>query len=82
MSDLQSPLPTPLRASLARLDPQAAGADFHGCNGTAFKHIIKHIIAISRRITPEVCSKLSPFEDRGRGECRVPNAPAAWCALG
>ena len=25
---------------------------------------------------------LSPFPNRGRGECRVPNAPAAWCALG
>jgi hypothetical protein len=25
--------------------------------------------------------KLPPFENRGRGECRAPNAPAASCAL-
>jgi hypothetical protein len=24
---------------------------------------------------------LDPRKQRGRGECRVPNAPAAWCAL-
>jgi hypothetical protein len=31
---------------------------------------------------PELCQKIPPFENRGRGECRVPNAPAASCALG
>src|SRR6266436_1104596 len=33
----------------------------------------------SRRIAPELCMNLSP--NRGRGECRVPAAPAASCAL-
>jgi hypothetical protein len=41
----------------------------------------EHAIAISRRITPKVCPKISSPSTRGRGECRVPNAPAAWCAL-
>jgi len=40
----------------------------------------EHALAISRHVAPEICQKLSPFENRGRGECRVPNAPAAWCA--
>src|SRR6266700_6957995 len=26
--------------------------------------------------------EFSPFESRGRGECRMPSAPAAPCALG
>src|SRR5450755_3987554 len=38
-------------------------------------------IALATLRAPEICLNLSPFEDRGRGECRVPNAPAAWCAL-
>jgi len=29
---------------------------------------------------PRFCQSLSPSSNRGRGECRVPNAPAAWCA--
>jgi hypothetical protein len=33
-------------------------------------------------LRPRFRQKLSPFLNRGRGECRVPNAPAAWCALG
>ena len=36
--------------------------------------------AISRRVAPEALMNLSP--KRGRGECRVPVAPAASCALG
>ena len=35
-----------------------------------------------RRDAPEILPDLSPFCKRGRGECRVPNAPAASCALG
>jgi hypothetical protein len=35
--------------------------------------------AFSRRHASEVCIYLSP--KRGRGECRMPNAPAASCAL-
>src|ERR1700730_9999966 len=35
--------------------------------------------AISRRGAPESCIYLSP--KRGRGECRMPVAPAASCAL-
>ncbi len=34
--------------------------------------------AFPRRITPELCMNLSP--NKGRGECRVPVAPAASCA--
>ena len=35
--------------------------------------------AISRHEAPELCKNLSP--PRGRGECRVPVAPAAACAV-
>jgi hypothetical protein len=38
----------------------------------------KHTFALSRRDAPELCRNLSP--KRGRGECRVPGAPAASCA--
>jgi hypothetical protein len=41
----------------------------------------RHAFAFSRRVAPEVCRKSLPSNRRGRGECRVPNAPAAWCAL-
>ena len=36
--------------------------------------------ALATRIAPEACMTSSPSSTRGRGECRVPNAPAAWCA--
>jgi hypothetical protein len=36
---------------------------------------VKHDFAFSRHDGPEVCMKLPP--NRGRGECRVPAAPAA-----
>src|SRR3984893_17882659 len=36
--------------------------------------------AFSRRDAPELCVNVSP-ENRRRGECRVPAAPAASCAL-
>ena len=43
--------------------------------------ICKHSFAIS----PQLCARFGlivrPSEKRGRGECRVPNAPAASCAL-
>ena len=40
-----------------------------------------HALAFSRRAFARgLPENLSPFENRGRGECRVPNAPAAWCA--
>ncbi|HXM33974.1 MAG TPA: hypothetical protein VN920_02190, partial [Pyrinomonadaceae bacterium] len=38
----------------------------------------RHDFAFPRRDAPELCLNLSP--DRGRGECRVPAAPAASCA--
>jgi hypothetical protein len=37
----------------------------------------KHEPAFPRRDAPEVCMNHSPKENGGRGECRVPNAPAA-----
>jgi hypothetical protein len=37
---------------------------------------------LATRFAPELCQKSQPSNHRGRGECRVPNAPAAWCALG
>jgi hypothetical protein len=40
----------------------------------------KRVFAISRRCAPELCMNLPP--PRGRGECRVPAAPAASRALG
>src|SRR5712675_1964991 len=36
-------------------------------------------VYVPRRHAPESCMKLSPHG--GRGECRVPAAPAASCAL-
>ena len=41
---------------------------------------IKYDFAISRRGAPEALMNLPP--QGGRGECRVPDAPAASCALG
>src|SRR5882757_409586 len=40
----------------------------------------KHTFATSPRDAPETLMNLSP--QRGRGECRMPVAPAASCALG
>src|SRR5258706_8356741 len=42
------------------------------------KNCFKHDFATPRRDAPESCMKLSPLG--GRGECRVPAAPAASCA--
>jgi hypothetical protein len=43
------------------------------------------ICGYSFAISPQVCARFIrvvwPSEIRGRGECRVPNAPAASCAL-
>jgi hypothetical protein len=36
----------------------------------------EHAFAFPRHIAPEFCFILPP-EKRGRGECRVPDAPAA-----
>src|ERR1700682_5038321 len=41
--------------------------------------IIPHTTSSSRREAPEALMNLPP--NRGRGECRVPAAPAASCAL-
>jgi hypothetical protein len=38
--------------------------------------------AIPRRDAPELCMNLVPPLDRGRGERRMPVAPAASCAIG
>jgi hypothetical protein len=51
----------------------------HGVNFNTI--ICRHTAAISRRNPPELCRKKRPSKTRGRGECRVPNAPAASCAL-
>ncbi|CAN0475315.1 unnamed protein product, partial [Phaeothamnion confervicola] len=40
-----------------------------------------HTFAISRRNAPEFCCGPSPSLGRGRAERRVPDAPAASCAL-
>jgi hypothetical protein len=37
----------------------------------------KHTSAFPRRDAPEFCVKQPPYKNRGRGECRAPNAPAA-----
>ena len=42
--------------------------------------IVSDTTSSSRREAPELCIYLSPL--RGRGECRMPVAPAASCALG
>jgi hypothetical protein len=52
--------------------PAFAGDDEWDCGAFAF---IKHSFAIQRRDAPGLCMDLSP--NRGRGECRVANAPAA-----
>jgi hypothetical protein len=41
----------------------------------------RHTTAFSRHDASEFCQAIPPNEIRGRGECRVPNAPAASCAL-
>jgi len=40
----------------------------------------RHTFAPRGALRRSYARNLSPFETRGRGECRVPNAPAAWCA--
>jgi hypothetical protein len=42
----------------------------------------KRTSAFSRHDAPELLHETHRPETRGRGECRVPNAPAASCALG
>src|ERR1019366_9798361 len=42
----------------------------------------KHTFTFSRRVSPELCQKPLALDNRGRGECRVPSAPAASCAHG
>jgi hypothetical protein len=52
-----------------------------------FEHLIQfsksetRVRAIPRRDAPELCMNLVPPLDRGRGERRMPAAPAASCAL-
>jgi hypothetical protein len=52
-----------------------------------FEHLIQfsksetRVPAIPRRDAPELCMNLVPPLDRGRGERRMPVAPAASCAL-
>ena len=48
--------------------------------GNAARVSIKHNSAFPRRGAPELC--IEPAAQRGRGECRVPVAPAASCAHG
>ncbi len=42
----------------------------------------RHTSAPRGATRPRFCQTLSPFGNRGRGECRVPSAPAASCAKG
>jgi hypothetical protein len=42
----------------------------------------RHRFALSPRIARESCIYPLPLNNRGRGECRVPGAPAASCAHG
>jgi hypothetical protein len=42
----------------------------------------RHTSAFPRRVTPECCQEFFALSNRGRGECRVPGAPAASCAHG
>ncbi len=42
----------------------------------------RHAFAIPRHVRARMMHEPCPRKQRGRGECRVPNAPAAWCALG
>ena len=52
-----------------------------------FKHLVQfskretRVRAIPRRDAPELCMNFVPPLDRGRGERRMPVAPAASCAL-
>jgi hypothetical protein len=52
-----------------------------------FEHLVQfskretRVRAIPRRDAPELCKNLVPPLDRGRGERRMPVAPAASCAL-
>jgi hypothetical protein len=41
----------------------------------------KRAFASRGAMRPSCCMNLSPYENRGRGECRMPVAPAASCAL-
>ena len=41
----------------------------------------RNATTLATQIAPEVCQKISRPSNKGRGECRVPNAPAASCAL-
>jgi hypothetical protein len=41
----------------------------------------RHKSTFSPRVSREVCQNVSPSPSRGRGECRMPDAPAASCAL-
>jgi hypothetical protein len=44
--------------------------------------VSRHTSAVSPRAAPELCQKSFALQRRGRREGRVPNAPAASCALG
>src|ERR1700682_1625374 len=56
----------------SRVMTTEAGDDDRKCGVLVF---ITHDSAFPRRDAPEWCMSLPP--NRGRGECRVPNAPAA-----
>jgi hypothetical protein len=60
------------RAAL-RADPLASPRNDGVCSNS------KHGFAFPRREAPELLIYLSP--QRGRGECRMPNAPAVSCAM-
>jgi hypothetical protein len=42
---------------------------------------VTRIRVLAARFARGFLENLAPPSNRGRGECRVPNAPAAWCAL-
>ena len=52
-------------------------------NSRAERHVAeRHGSAFSPRVSREFCQNVSPSSIRGRGECRMPDAPAASCAHG
>jgi hypothetical protein len=65
-----------------RTTPQERRAAQHPGNASLVLALTnyKHTFGISRRDAPEALMNLRPTE--GRGECRVPAAPAVSCALG
>src|SRR5450631_1464687 len=77
----QGPQDTPGRSRLTALSPSCSPlaelvSRSAACGALI---IIRRSFASPRRDAPESCSYFPP--ERGRGECRMPNAPAVSCAI-